>query len=145
MDRKNIGIALEPPPKACRDVNCAWHGELPVRGRIFRGTVRSSKPKDSVIVEWGYVQRIPKYDRYERRKSRVVAHNPECMKAREGDSVIIAECRPLSKTKRFVVVGVPERRTEKPEFRVAEIEAAAVASQDKKARAAKAAKKASKE
>jgi ribosomal protein S17 len=52
-----------------------------------------------------YDQYVPKYERYERRKSRIVVHNPECIRAREGDVVVVAECRPLSKTKSFVVVA----------------------------------------
>jgi small subunit ribosomal protein S17 len=127
MTKKSIGIPVKPPEAECQDERCAWHGSLPVRGMVFQGTVRSAKAKDTVVVEWGYTHLVPKYERYERRRSRVVVHNPECMKAREGDEVIIAECRPLSKTKNFVVVAVTKRRAEKAEFRVAEIEARAEA------------------
>ena len=108
---KNIGLGLPEPKEECNDPKCAWHGELPVRGRIFRGKVKSAKAHKTVIVEWGYHRRVTKYQRFERRKSRVTAHNPSCMKAKEGDSVVIAECRPVSKTKKFVVVNV-ERREE---------------------------------
>jgi small subunit ribosomal protein S17 len=125
MVRESIGVPVRPPERECQDKNCAWHGSLPVRGTTFQGTVRSSKARDTVVVEWGYTHLVPKYERYERRRSRVVAHNPECMKAREGDEVIIAECRPLSKTKHFVVVAVTKRRVERTEFKVAEIEAEA--------------------
>ncbi len=125
MIRESIGVPVKPPERECQDKNCAWHGSLPVRGMTFQGTVRSSKARDTVVVEWGYTHLVPKYERYERRRSRVVAHNPECMKAREGDEVIIAECRPLSKTKHFVVVAVTKRRVERTEFKVAEIEAEA--------------------
>lgn len=132
MTRKSIGIPVDPPANPCQDRRCVWHGELSVRGRTFQGTVMASKARDTVAVEWGYTHLIPKYERYERRKSRVVAHNPECMKARDGDTVIIAECRPLSKTKKFVVVAVPKRKIEKPEFKVAEIEEKAVKEARKK-------------
>jgi small subunit ribosomal protein S17 len=60
---------------------------------------------NTVIVEWGFHRYIKKYERYERRKSRVAAHNPPCINAKEGDKVVIAECRPLSKTTHFVIVG----------------------------------------
>jgi small subunit ribosomal protein S17 len=133
--RKSIGIPVNPPVASCEDSRCPWHGELPVRGTTFQGVVRSSKARDTVVVEWGYTHLVPKYERYERRKSRVVAHNPDCMKAREGDTVIIAECRPLSKTKRFVVVSVPKRKVERPEFKVAEIEEKAVAEASKSTKA----------
>lgn len=124
--KKSIGIPVDPPKEKCDEKNCAWHGTLPVRGRTFRGTVSSSKARRTVVVEWGYTHLVPKYERYERRKSSVVAHNPSCMKARQGDEVIIAECRPLSKTKSFVVVSVPKRRVEQTEFKVAEVEEEAV-------------------
>jgi small subunit ribosomal protein S17 len=134
MTKASIGVPVNPPERECQDERCAWHGSLSVRGRTFQGTVRSSKAKDTVIVEWGYTHFVPKYERYERRKSRVVAHNPECLRARDGDKVIIAECRPLSKTKTFVVVAVPERKLEQAEFKVAEVEAKAVAEQQKKSK-----------
>ncbi len=103
--KKDIGIPISPPEKECKDPRCAWHGSLPVRGRVFRGEVKSSKSHNTVIVEWGFNRFIRKYERYQRQKSRVTAHNPSCMRAREGDLVVVAECRPISKTKHFVVVG----------------------------------------
>ena len=42
-------------------------------------------------------------------KTKVVAYNPECIHAREGDIVKIMECRPLSKTKSFVVIEILKR------------------------------------
>ena len=103
---RDIGLGLPAPKDVCDDPNCPWHGTLSIRGRVFKGVVKSAKTHKTVIVEWGYHRYIPKYERYERRKSRVVAHIPPCMKAKEGDIVTIAECRPLSKTKSFVVVHV---------------------------------------
>ncbi len=124
--KKSIGIPVKPPEQTCDENNCAWHGKLPVRGRTFQGIVKSSKARRTVVVEWGYTHLVQKYERYERRRSRVVAYNPPCLKARDGDEVIIAECRPISKTKSFVVVAVPKRRVEQTEFKVAEIEEDAV-------------------
>jgi len=104
--RKNIGITgIKPPEEKCEDRNCPWHGRLAIRGRIFNGVVKSAKSHQTVVVEWGYHKYVPKYESYERRKSRVMAHNPECIKAKEADRVMVAECRPLSKTKHFVVVA----------------------------------------
>ncbi|MBI4175840.1 MAG: 30S ribosomal protein S17 [Candidatus Aenigmarchaeota archaeon] len=102
--KSSIGIDVKPPEKPCEDDKCAWHGRLPVRGRVFEGVVRSTKPRNTAIVGWDYHRFITKYERYERKKSRVTAYNPPCMHAKEGDNVVIAECRPLSKTKTFVVV-----------------------------------------
>jgi small subunit ribosomal protein S17 len=112
---KDIGIPISPPEKECKDPRCAWHGSLPVRGRVFKGTVRSAKSHNTVIVEWGYHRFIRKYERYQRQKSRLTAHNPACMRAREGDAVVIAECRPIAKTKHFVVVGFQKDLGLKPQ------------------------------
>jgi small subunit ribosomal protein S17 len=105
-DGKDIGLGLAGPKEACQDPKCAWHGNIPVRGRVFEATVKSVKARNTATVEWGYHRFINKYERFEKRKSRVTAHNPPCMKAREGDAVVIAECRPLSKTKHFIIVSV---------------------------------------
>ena len=49
---------------------------------------------------------IKKYERYEKRKSKINVHKPDCLSVNVGDSVKVAECRPLSKTKHFVLVEV---------------------------------------
>lgn len=104
--KANIGVGMEPPKSTCDGSNCPWHGSMPVRGRVFEGVVKSAKAKNTAVVEWGHHFYIAKFERSERRKSSVSAHNPECVRAKEGDKVTIAECRPLSKTKSFVVVGL---------------------------------------
>ena len=103
--KKSIGLDVKPPEKSCKDPKCPWHGSLAIRGRVFRGRVKSARMTRTVVVEWEYHHWVPKYERYERKRSGVVAHNPDCIKAKEGDEVVIAECRPLSKTKKFVVVA----------------------------------------
>lgn len=108
----DIGIDVSPPEKECSDLRCPWHGTLPIRGKVFRGVVESTKMHGTAVIEWGYNRFMKKYESYERRKSRVMAHNPPCVHARDGDQVVIAECRPLSKTKSFVVVGVEKRKEE---------------------------------
>ncbi|MEM5778517.1 MAG: 30S ribosomal protein S17 [Candidatus Aenigmatarchaeota archaeon] len=103
---KNIGIEAKQPEKICNDEKCPWHGHLKLRGRVFVGEVVSDKAKKSVVVRWDYVNYIPKYERYERRNTKVMAYNPECINAKKGDIVKITECRPLSKTKSFCVVEI---------------------------------------
>lgn len=103
--RSDIGIGVKGPEQQCEDSNCPWHGNLPVRGRVFDGTVVSTKSHMTVVIERGYSHFVPKYQGYERRKSRIAAHNPPCISAKDGDRVVVAECRPLSKTKMFVVVS----------------------------------------
>ena len=106
METKNIGLEVSNPKKACQDDNCPFHGNLKCRGRVFTGTVVSSRMQKTVNVEWEWQNYLRKYERYEKRRSRVKAHNPSCINANEGDIVKIMECRPLSKTKNFVVVEI---------------------------------------
>ena len=101
---RDIGYDVKPPGKTCEDPNCPFHGTLPVRGKIMKGLVKSDKMEKTVIVEKNYLQFIPKYERYERRHTRVPAHRPGCITVKKGDEVKIAECRPLSKTKHFVII-----------------------------------------
>lgn len=102
---KDIGIGVAAPSGTCQDRNCPWHGELPVRGRIIGAKVVSSKSHMTAVVERSYSYFIQKYQSYERRKSKITVHNPPCIAAKDGDTVVIAECRPLSKTKSFVIVS----------------------------------------
>jgi small subunit ribosomal protein S17 len=75
-----------------------------VRGRVLDGVVVSAKMEKTVVVEREYLQFLPKFVRYERRRSHIPSHNPPCLDVKEGERVRIAECRPLSKTVAFVVV-----------------------------------------
>jgi small subunit ribosomal protein S17 len=106
MARKKIDIGMDAkkPKNVCSSESCPWHGHLRVRGRVFQGRVVSDKAPATVIVQWDHLQYVPKYERYERRRTRVAAHNPVCISAKESDIVRIAECRPLSKMKSFVVI-----------------------------------------
>ena len=99
-----IGLNVPEPEETCSDANCPFHGSLSVRGQTLEGTVASTDMTKTVIVEREYDVRVPKYDRYMKRRSRIPAHAPPCLGLEEGDTVRIAETRPLSKTKSHVVV-----------------------------------------
>ncbi|HMK46871.1 MAG TPA: 30S ribosomal protein S17 [Methanocella sp.] len=103
---KDIGLNVKVPQQECNDPHCPFHGRLAVRGQLIEGNVVSAKMSKTVVVQREYLKRDLKYDRYEKRRSKLHAHNPPCINAKEGDKVVIAECRPLSKTKTFVVVEV---------------------------------------
>ncbi|XWS73021.1 hypothetical protein CRYUN_Cryun02cG0090200 [Craigia yunnanensis] len=77
-----------------------------VRGRILAGTCHSAKMMRTIIVRRNYLHYIKKYQRYEKRHSNIPAHISPCFRAKEGDHVIIGQCRPLSKTVRFNVLKV---------------------------------------
>jgi len=101
---KNIGLEVKAPEETCKDRNCPFHGNLKIRGRQFSGVVVSSKMHSTATVEWERVEHIPKYERYEKKRSKIKVHNPKCINATEGDLVRVSECRPLSKTKNFVII-----------------------------------------
>jgi small subunit ribosomal protein S17 len=90
----------------CNDQKCAKHGKIKVRGNIFSGKVVSSKSNKTVIIEMTLTKKIPKYERYKKIRSKIAAHNPECINAKENDFVKIGETRKISKTKSFVVLEV---------------------------------------
>jgi len=104
MVMRDIGIAVKAPQKTCSDPNCPYHGTLPVRGKILDGTVVSTKMSGTVTVERGHLHYVKKYMRYERRRSRILAHSPPCLELKDGDRVRIAECRPVSKEVSFVAI-----------------------------------------
>lgn len=108
---KNIGIEITKPSKVPKSVDLKdpFYGSLKVRGRVFTGTVVSAKMQKTVSVEWPRKTFNKKYERFEMRRTTVKAHNPESIDAKEGDVVRIAETRPLSKTKNFVVIEVVKK------------------------------------
>ena len=95
---------MEESAEKCNDKNCPTHGTLRVRGAVIEGIIVSDKAKDTVIVEKEYLHFNSKYERYERRKTRLNVHKPKCMDVHVGDKVRIGECRKISKTKCFVVL-----------------------------------------
>jgi small subunit ribosomal protein S17 len=99
-----LGLNATEPEETCSDENCPFHGSLSVRGQTLEGRVASTDMEKTVVVEREYDVRVPKYDRYMKRRSRIPAHAPPCVELAEGDTVRIAETRPLSKTKSHVVV-----------------------------------------
>jgi small subunit ribosomal protein S17 len=76
------------------------------RGETLKGRVVSDKMKKTVIIERDITKYLPKYKKYARTRSHIVAHNPSSINAKVGDMVIIAETRKLSKTKAWMVVEI---------------------------------------
>lgn len=99
-----LGLDVPEPQEQCSDPQCPFHGELPVHGQVIEGTVASTSMDKTIVVEREYDVRVPKYDRYMKRRSRISAHHPPCVAVSVGDRVRIAQTRPLSKTKHHVVV-----------------------------------------
>ncbi|MBT3324350.1 30S ribosomal protein S17 [archaeon] len=106
-NKKSVGMGFELPKEKCEgDLSCPFHGSLKLRGRTFAGTVIKRNPHKTVTIEWPRTSYIQKYERYEKKRTRVKAHNPSCINAQIGDKVTIVETRPISKTKNFVIVKV---------------------------------------
>ena len=103
-EHKNIGVGVETPKQKCKDVKCPFHGNLSPRGRQFTGTVVSAKMRKTAVIEFDRLNFLKKYERYEKRKTKLKVHNPDCVNAKDGDVVNVIECRPLSKTKNFVII-----------------------------------------
>jgi len=77
-------------------------------GRTVRGSVTSARMEKSITVLVERQLKHPLYKKYIRRSTRLHAHD-ESNDCREGDTVLIEECRPLSKTKSWRLVQVLER------------------------------------
>jgi ribosomal protein uS17 len=104
--KKAVKKDAVPEKKAAIPASTAVSSEksTTTHGRTFTGTVVSDKMSRTVTVQWERRHYVPKYQRYERRYSKVKAHNPDEIDAKTGDTVTIMETRPISKTKNFVVI-----------------------------------------
>jgi len=72
------------------------------------GVVASKSGNKSIKVVIKYKVKHPKYGKYVRRETRLIAHD-EHNQAGAGDTVEITECRPLSKTKSWRLLKVVEK------------------------------------
>ena len=76
--------------------------------RAVRGSVISARMDKSITVLVVRQFKHPLYKKYIRRSTRLHAHD-ESNDCREGDTVLIEECRPLSKMKSWRVIRLLER------------------------------------
>ena len=76
--------------------------------RTLTGRVVSDKMDKSAVVLVERKVRHPLYGKYIRRSTKLHIHdeNNEC---RQGDTVTIQQCRPISKTKSWTLLEVVER------------------------------------
>jgi small subunit ribosomal protein S17 len=72
--------------------------------RVLKGTVVSDANDKTVVVRVERRVMHPIYKKYIRRSKRYAAHDAD-NRYKVGDVVRIAECRPMSWTKRFEVLG----------------------------------------
>jgi len=96
----------------CSDSQCPVHGELAARGRIFEGRVVRKHPR-RIAIEFERTIFIKKYERYAKKKTRIHARMPDCMKNVEvGDYVRVRECHPLSKMIHFVLIEIVRKKSQ---------------------------------
>jgi small subunit ribosomal protein S17 len=85
--------------------------ETPVGAKAVRsltGQVVSNKMDKTIAVSIERVVRHPTYGKFVRRTTKLLAHD-EKNEAREGDTVSITPCRPLSRHKSWRLLAIVER------------------------------------
>ncbi len=88
----------------CNDKHCPIHSGFKIHGRILTGKVIKLNSAKTLQIEMPRLAYLPKYERYEKKRIRLHIHHPPCIKINLGDTVKVMECRPISKTKNFVVI-----------------------------------------
>lgn len=74
------------------------------RRKILKGKIVSDTADKTVVVLVNRFSKYPKYEKYVRISKRYKAHD-EKNEYKKGDAVLIEECRPVSKDKRFKVIS----------------------------------------
>ena len=80
------------------------------RAKTRQGVVLKNKMDKTVVVEVVRRFRHPKYPKFVKRRIRYRAHDAENA-CNVGDTVLLVETRPLSKTKRWKVKEIVKRAT----------------------------------
>ena len=82
--------------------------EVKKPSRALTGKVVSNKMDKTIAVEIERLIKHERYGKYIRRTTKLLAHD-ENKEAREGDTVSIVPCRPLSRRKSYKLVSVLEK------------------------------------
>jgi len=82
--------------------------EIKKPSRALTGKVVSNKMDKTIAVEIERLIKHERYGKYIRRTTKLLAHD-ENKEAREGDTVSIVPCRPLSRRKSYKLVSVLEK------------------------------------
>jgi small subunit ribosomal protein S17 len=76
-----------------------------VNNKKLEGTVTSDKMQKTIVVEIERFKQHPRYKKTLKIRARFKAHD-ENNEAKKGDFVLIEECRPLSKDKKWKLLSV---------------------------------------
>lgn len=93
----------------CGDKKCPFHGAVIVKSESYTGKIIKKDANKSATIEWQRQLYVPKFERYEIRRSRLHVHNPACINAAIGDIVKATKTRPLSKTKNFAITEIVQK------------------------------------
>lgn len=123
---KEVGYGIKVPETAINgtyiDKNCPFTGSVRLCGKFIKAEVLKMKQIRTIICIKKYFFYVKKYKRYERRQKKFAVHFPPCFEGmvNVGDTVNCALVRPLSKTKRFVVVGVEKKIVPEKQYKTLE-------------------------
>ena len=99
---------------SAEETGVATTGKTEEKGaRTLTGRVVSSKMQKTIAVEIERLIRHMPYGKFIRRTTKLLAHD-EKGESREGDLVVIAPCRPLSRRKSWQVIEVVEKASGAP-------------------------------
>ncbi|GAB6032723.1 30S ribosomal protein S11, chloroplastic [Chamberlinius hualienensis] len=118
---RSVGLGFKTPREASEgtyiDKKCPFTGNISIRGRILSGVVQKMKMQRTIVIRRDYLHYVKKYNRFEKRHKNMSVHLSPCFRdVAIGDTVIIGECRPLSKTVRFNVLKVVKGPGSKKQF-----------------------------
>jgi small subunit ribosomal protein S17 len=116
MEKKKTKTENKEIKVSCADQFCPTHGKnaVKLRGRTFEGEV-INKLAGRLKIEFERVLYDKKYERFDKRRTRIHARLPDCLanEIQLGDWIQIRECRPLSKIIHFYVVKKVRSKQEK--------------------------------
>jgi len=92
-------------------MNCFFTLPWSSAGRSFKGTVIKKFP-NRVVVEIRRIVKIPKYERFHEKKTKIHSRIPKDIEVKVGDYIKVQECRPLSKIIHSIVIKKIRSQTE---------------------------------
>jgi small subunit ribosomal protein S17 len=96
------------PPEASAEPTAPESAERVTGQRLLTGKVVSNKMDKTIAVSVERLVKHPTYGKYIRRTTKLLAHDAD-NECKEGDTVTIKPCRPLSRRKSWMLVRVVER------------------------------------
>ena len=81
------------------------------------GQIIKKKMHRTVVIRRDYLHYVKKYNRFQKRHKNMSVHISPCFRdVTVGDTIVVGECRPLSKTVRFNTLKVLKSSAAKKAF-----------------------------